>query len=323
MSRFEEMADAVDKLIFPVRWRAAKGVQNLPVEFTSVRLGAVTISDAAIPGEVTASTGERGGYHVVLGVTGRVRSEHREARVPVSRKMAAVYAPSGPASASWTGPDDHPLSVKVDARLLEDHLETLVGHPISRPIKVADFMITAGGAGRTWASLIRLIYHDATAGWPLGSHPLIMSRLHEAAMVGLLVAVEHPLRQQLLAPAPAMRPRPVKRAIDVIEAFPDRQLPITVVARMVGVSARTLQEGFRQHVGVTPMAYARRVRLARAHQDLREADPQRETVAAIAHRWGFTHLGRFAAAYQSIYCATPSQTLRKDSVSRSALQNGR
>jgi AraC-like DNA-binding protein len=58
------------------------------------------------------------------------------------------------------------------------------------------------------------------------------------------------------------------------------------------------------------MAYLRAVRLRRAHQDLRSADPDRTTVALIAHRWGFTHLGRFAAAHQRAYGETPMQALR-------------
>jgi transcriptional regulator GlxA family with amidase domain len=61
------------------------------------------------------------------------------------------------------------------------------------------------------------------------------------------------------------------------------------------------------------MAYLRRVRLARAHAGLRDADPGRHTVAEIAGRWGFTHLGRFAEAYRERYGRPPSETLRSGS----------
>jgi len=57
------------------------------------------------------------------------------------------------------------------------------------------------------------------------------------------------------------------------------------------------------------MAYLRHVRLARAHHDLRHGDVH--TVAEAAHRWGFTHLGRFAVLYQARYGAAPSETLRR------------
>jgi AraC-like DNA-binding protein len=58
------------------------------------------------------------------------------------------------------------------------------------------------------------------------------------------------------------------------------------------------------------MAYLRVVRLRRAHRDLRSADPVHTTVARIARRWGFTNLGRFAAAHQRMYGQTPLQALR-------------
>lgn len=58
------------------------------------------------------------------------------------------------------------------------------------------------------------------------------------------------------------------------------------------------------------MAYVREVRLRRAHEELRAADPFTESVAAVARRWGFRHLGRFAAAHEAAYGQTPSRTLR-------------
>lgn len=61
---------------------------------------------------------------------------------------------------------------------------------------------------------------------------------------------------------------------------------------------------------MSPMAYLRQVRLARAHEDARRGGVR--SVAEVAHRWGFSHLGRFAAAYAARYGAVPSETLRPD-----------
>jgi AraC-like DNA-binding protein len=61
---------------------------------------------------------------------------------------------------------------------------------------------------------------------------------------------------------------------------------------------------------MSPMAYLRVVRLGRAHRDLHSADADRITVTCIAHRWGFTHLGRFAAAHKEMFGETPLQALR-------------
>ncbi|WP_410468237.1 helix-turn-helix domain-containing protein [Amycolatopsis methanolica] len=59
------------------------------------------------------------------------------------------------------------------------------------------------------------------------------------------------------------------------------------------------------------MAYLQNVRLDRAHQDLLDTDPSRTTVTHVASRWGFTHLGRFAAAYRARYEEPPSRTLQR------------
>jgi AraC-like DNA-binding protein len=48
------------------------------------------------------------------------------------------------------------------------------------------------------------------------------------------------------------------------------------------------------------------------HEDLTGGDrAHRPTVAEVAYRWGFTHLGRFAHDYRSRYGELPSTTLRR------------
>ncbi len=63
------------------------------------------------------------------------------------------------------------------------------------------------------------------------------------------------------------------------------------LSRAIGVSARTLQDGFQRYVGVSPTCYLREVRLQRARADL--SNPALcTTVSDTAYRWGFAHLGR-------------------------------
>ena len=60
----------------------------------------------------------------------------------------------------------------------------------------------------------------------------------------------------------------------------------------------------------TPVAYARRVRMDRAHQALQAADPERDTVPAIAARWGFPDPHRFATDYEQADRQSPGAVLR-------------
>jgi AraC-like DNA-binding protein len=64
-------------------------------------------------------------------------------------------------------------------------------------------------------------------------------------------------------------------------------------------------------VDTTPLAYLRSVRMERAHRELQSADQSEGvSVAGVAAKWGFTHLGRFAIDYRRRFGIYPSQTLR-------------
>jgi transcriptional regulator GlxA family with amidase domain len=125
------------------------------------------------------------------------------------------------------------------------------------------------------------------------------------------VAAEHSQRDALLGRDVSTPPRAVRTAIDVIEAEAHLPLTLSSIAARSQVSVRSLQQGFKRHLGISPMSYLREVRLRRAHRTLLESDPSTVTVASVAYDWGFTNLGRFAAAHAGRYNEPPAKTLRR------------
>ena len=102
----------------------------------------------------------------------------------------------------------------------------------------------------------------------------------------------------------------VLSAVSVIETNVREPFTVEDLADACGVSARALQYAFRKHLHMTPMAYARQVRLAEAHRELEAADPASGvTVASVAATWGFMNPGRFASYYARQYGRRPSETL--------------
>lgn len=89
-------------------------------------------------------------------------------------------------------------------------------------------------------------------------------------------------------------------------------MPITIsgMAAAAGVSVRALQANFRRFLNTTPMAYLRQLRLEGAHHDIVNAHPS-STVAEIARRWGFMHLGRFSQEYRATFGVVPSADLAR------------
>ena len=163
------------------------------------------------------------------------------------------------------------------------------------------------GPGRNWAHAVALLRDSLDKGAP----ELVIRPLEELVVGQLLIAQPHNFSDRLSgAPRPA-RPRSLTRVIEQIEREPDEPLTVADLARTAGTSVRSLQAGFAEHLGMSPIGYLRRVRLARPHQDLLAAVPgDGQTVADIAYRWGFGHVPRFAAACRDRYGIPPSQTLR-------------
>jgi AraC family ethanolamine operon transcriptional activator len=81
------------------------------------------------------------------------------------------------------------------------------------------------------------------------------------------------------------------------------------ICKSVSVSERSLQYAFRTYVDLSPLVYLRLCRLNRVRATLRSSHPQITTVTAVAMRFGFLHLGRFAVDYKQIFNESPSATL--------------
>jgi AraC-like DNA-binding protein len=175
------------------------------------------------------------------------------------------------------------------------------------PVRLLDHRPVTAAAG---TRLQRVINHVDGV---LGDHdaPLVVA----TATRHLAATVLHTFpNTALLEPTSTDRhdahPGTVRRAIAFIESDPARDMTLAEIAAAAYISPRALQYAFTRHLGTTPMAYLRRVRLAAAHRDLLTTDPAAgATVTTIAARWGFAHPGRFATAYREAYGHSPSHAL--------------
>ncbi|MFD0735922.1 helix-turn-helix transcriptional regulator [Planotetraspora mira] len=252
----------------------------------------------------------RASYHLNLPISGHVESRHRGVDVVATRDRAVVYRPEGDTALTrWAG-DCRLVCVGFERTALDRALEALLGLPVTSQIPFAPSLDMTTGRARSWARMLMMLNHQLGDADSVVLQPLVAPPLVDGFIRGFLLAADHPYRELLDAPAEAGRPIAIRTAIDIMEAEPQTPLTISTLAARCHVSVRTLQEGFQRHVGMPPMAYLRKVRLRRAHDDLRAADPSVQTVASIARSWGFTHLGRFAAAHEAEYGMSPVRVLR-------------
>jgi AraC-like DNA-binding protein len=274
------------------------------------RVGPITVGDTIYETDVALDFEDtRASYHLCVPLNGWLESRHRGRQLTSTPALASVYRPDAEIATTWWPSGSRHLAVKIDQVAVDRALEALVESPVSSPIPFDATLPLTAGAAQEWVRLLLMVHRQLDGPDSLIRHSVVLEPLVESLIHGFLLVAEHPYRETLAAPAAPSRPAAVREAMDLIEAGPHLPLTTSTLAMQCHVSVRTLQEGFRRHLGMSPMAYVRVVRLRRAHTDLRSAHPSDTTVAAIAHRWGFTHLGRFATAHQKMYGQTPQQAL--------------
>ena len=109
----------------------------------------------------------------------------------------------------------------------------------------------------------------------------------------------------------ATLPSTVRRALAYIDEHSAEAIGLPEIAEAARLSVRGLQAAFRRHLDSSPMAELRRARMSKAHAELRDAEPGSTRVQAIARKWGFVHLGRFAVEYRAEFGESPRQTLER------------
>jgi AraC-like DNA-binding protein len=295
---------------YPMKVQPAGSVEGFSFAGDVVRLGPITIGEISYGSDIELLSGDlETAYHVLAPLTGTLQSSHRDIVVAASPRRAAVFQPVGDITLAWPG-DCRLLSVKVDRAALEQEIAIALGRHSGPPLSLGGSFDMMTGPGRSWASLVRLLYAELRNPDSLVQQPQMAHRWWQLVLSGLALTVEHSYRDDLAGGRSALRPRPVKRTLDAMHADPGHPFTAPQLAGIAGVGTRVLQEAFRRHVGMPPMTYLRELRLARVHDELSHSDPWQASVSEVACRWGFTHLGRFAGAYRARYGVTPSQTLR-------------
>lgn len=90
---------------------------------------------------------------------------------------------------------------------------------------------------------------------------------------------------------------------------PEETLNLVELASVAGVSLRQLQQAFKLFTGIPPAHWLRLRRLNGARRDLLHG--RQVTVAEVAMRWSFWHLGRFSESYRQLFRELPSETLKR------------
>lgn len=295
-----------EKIYFPHRLTMLHDPGEFSMSLSALDLGPVAVGVLSYGGEVVIETGELAtGYEVNVALDGVLRTRSGRADVCSTATTAAVYRPDGTARLHGWAHGGRLFGLRIERGALEHQLADLLDRPVRGAVALAPTIDLASADGRRWWSLARTLADLAAGPRGLAADPRVMRPLVEAVVAGLLHTVDHPYRDELAAPAAAVGPRSVRRAVAAVVERPEHPWTVAALAEIAGVSARGLRDGMVRHHGLAPMALVRDVRLRRARDDLAAG---RGSVSDVAMRWGFTHLGRFARSYRDAFGEPPSRT---------------
>ncbi|WP_434445651.1 helix-turn-helix transcriptional regulator [Lentzea sp. E54] len=225
-----------------------------------------------------------------------------------------VYYRSGGEDRFWSqgesflsAPPDSPfVGAILDPRLSTVTLAQSVLDEVADGVRFTGFRPLSPRVAAAWWSTCVHLRDEVLSHF--ADNPLVMANATRLLVAVTLAAFPN---TSLAAPTSADRcdahPASLRRAVTFIEDNAATGISAADIARAARVSIRALQLAFRRHLGTTPMAYLRNVRLSCARGDLKAGNG---SVTAIAARWGYARSSVFAAHYRTAYGVSPSQTLR-------------
>jgi len=245
---------------------------------------------------------------LVLLSAGNASARIRNRTVEVDRKNALALSVPEVDSISYSGHGRHGhVTLEFDVTTVQRTLSGIFEKPSLRNIELNPRLDLASPAGL----MLKALGDAVGAGMRDTSirSEKSMALLGESILRLVFLHFPHGLSNRRLRNEREGTPRQISEALDFMRANMHHPLTLSEVAEAAGISVRSLQYGFRRFRSVTPFAYLRGIRLEAAQIELSSplnALPIRD----VALKWGFAHMGHFAARYRATYGESPSETAR-------------
>lgn len=305
-----DFSRAVAREYFPHRLDIRGEVAGL-AELRAVNFGPVRLARIGWGSEVSVESDHPGAWAVNVPRSGVLEARIGGRHVMSLEGQATICPPDESTRMTRWSADCSIVGMRVERDYLRQEVAALVGLHTDRLPSQLDLR-SAGG--RAWIGLLGSIGTEALRNPALAQDDRVASRL-AGTLTAAFVAACFPDEPG----CGAVRPRIVSRVVEAMQADPGRDWSASELATEAGVGIRRLQQGFQRYLGRTPSQELLLIRLERVHADLLAG--RAASVAEAAYRWGFGHLGRFAASYRAQYGVAPSETLRSATPSRGRSQS--
>ncbi len=303
----EDVEREVSKLLVPHRMEVT-GREPLNAELYGVAMHRASLLELCYGRETQIDAGDLD-QHFLFRATlaGRCELQSGNDRVALSAGSLSVSSPSRH-SRIRIDTECRSLLLRIERSTLEVKLAELLQCSIRKPL-VFDLEVNrAHGGTAAFEATLHYLCTLCERIDPDSRDSVLGADLTQWLATLLLTQLPHSYSDTLARGAKPPLPAHVKRAREYIDANLGETLSVTTLARIAGVSPRTLQNGFSQFLAMSPAAYIREQRLDAVHRALQQ-NPGR-AVTDVLLEFGVHSFGHFARAYARRFGYSPSATAK-------------
>ena len=216
--------------------------------------------------------------------------------------QSVLCLPSGTEMHGVTRENHRVLSMHVPITLLQ--MAGLNTYDVWARLIGGEVVYTAPGDG-IGDRLKRLMYAAIHEPSPVSEQSDETSELLSGLNSAVAISVER--KSRATRESVDEKRRVVKRSREYIEAHLSEPIQIGEVCRYAATSISKLERTFRHELQMSPSQYILKRRLIRVNKVLKQKDSGCANVTQVAMEHGFSHLGRFASAYNAHFGELPSK----------------
>ena len=181
---------------------------------------------------------------------------------------------------------------------------------LSRPVEsAASFFVGQEQVARVRALAFRVL-EEAEAAMPAGLSPEASSSLEQALLGELVTLATDPRFARLSGTSRIDRRTVLEKVERHLDARPSEPVYVADLCEATGLAERTLRFILVEQYGTSPIRLLRCRRLCQLRRHLRAECGGAGSLARIASRFGFRHMGTLAADYRALFGELPSETRR-------------
>jgi AraC-like DNA-binding protein len=286
------------------------GFEARNVEFgmraSYARLSAVGIAFCAYDSAVSLSFPEDGIVRQFFSIEGAAGFSTANASQPIG-----AWSPVIPGESRLRldfAPRYKQLVLRFDGLVLERAIASLLGDADGRKLVFSSDRPDSSRMAFVRHDLFRIV--DELDRFGPDYSPIALREIERSLVFRFLLAHKHNFTDRLQQEPPSAN----RAVVDTVEAFIeanwDKPIDVEQLAKLAGISVRTMFRQFALAGRDSPGQFAKSIRLRKAAELLRMPN-EKTTVTGVAFRCGFQNLGRFASEYAQLIGELPSETLKR------------